>query len=123
MDRIRSFGNHTTEIRLLKIFRASKISGWRRHTALPGRPDFAFKSERVAIFVDGCFWHGCPTHYRSPKWLEYWAPKLQRNQARDRSATRTLQRAGWKVIRLWEHALRDEERTARRLLRALEARR
>jgi DNA mismatch endonuclease (patch repair protein) len=74
---------------------------------LPGgrvRPDVVFTRRKVAIFVDGCFWHVCPTHGREPTHNEwYWTPKLRRNVERDRSADRALGEAGWTVVRIWEH--------------------
>ncbi|MFI6400498.1 very short patch repair endonuclease [Rhodococcus coprophilus] len=72
------------------------------------RPDIVFTAKRVAVFVDGCFWHACPIHSRSPavnQW--YWSPKLQRNVERDRRADRILADAGWKVVRIWEHEAID----------------
>jgi DNA mismatch endonuclease, patch repair protein len=68
------------------------------------RPDIAFPRRRVAVFVDGCFWHSCPEHGRRPgKNGEYWLPKLTRNVARDREQTQALESAGWAVVRIWEH--------------------
>lgn len=68
------------------------------------RPDIAFTSRRVAVFVDGCFWHACPEHGSAPKSNEwYWSPKLARNVERDRAADAALEHAGWTVVRLWEH--------------------
>jgi DNA mismatch endonuclease, patch repair protein len=68
------------------------------------RPDIAFTSRRVAVFVDGCFWHACPEHGSQPKSNEwYWSPKLTRNVERDRAADAALAQAGWTVLRLWEH--------------------
>ena len=68
------------------------------------RPDIAFTSRRVAVFVDGCFWHACPEHGSKPKSNEwYWSPKLTRNVERDRAVDEALAAAGWTVIRLWEH--------------------
>jgi DNA mismatch endonuclease, patch repair protein len=66
MSHIRSHGNKDTELRLMQIFRAARNTGWRRKQNLPGKPDFVFRNARVAVFVDGCFWHGCPKHYRPP---------------------------------------------------------
>ena len=63
-----------------------------------------FLGRRVAVFIDGCFWHGCPRHGTSPRhnrW--YWGPKLARNRARDRASTRALRASGWTVLRIWEH--------------------
>ncbi len=68
------------------------------------RVDIAFPSKRVAVFVDGCFWHGCPEHGNEPKAnTEYWLPKLARNRQRDLANTQMLRWAGWVVVRLWEH--------------------
>ena len=68
------------------------------------RPDIVFTARRVAVFVDGCFWHACPDHGRDPASNEwYWGPKLRRNVERDRAADAALAAAGWQVIRIWEH--------------------
>jgi DNA mismatch endonuclease (patch repair protein) len=68
------------------------------------RPDIAFTARKVAVFVDGCFWHACPEHGRNPAVNEwYWAPKLRRNIERDRAADAALAAAGWQVVRVWEH--------------------
>jgi DNA mismatch endonuclease (patch repair protein) len=68
------------------------------------RADIVFKSSRVAVFVDGCFWHACPAHGSLPKSnSEWWAEKLARTKERDRDTDRTLRLAGWKVVRVWEH--------------------
>jgi DNA mismatch endonuclease, patch repair protein len=68
------------------------------------RVDIAFTRARVAVFVDGCFWHGCPEHGNQPRVNKgYWGPKLRRNLDRDQRNTRELETAGWKVIRVWEH--------------------
>lgn len=68
------------------------------------RPDVAFTKHRIAIFVDGCFWHCCPEHGRQPSVNgNYWSPKLRGNVERDRLQTAALQTAGWCVVRLWEH--------------------
>lgn len=68
------------------------------------RPDIVFTAKKVAVFVDGCFWHVCPEHGRQPTTNEwYWAPKLRRNMERDQRVNAALEAAGWRVIRLWEH--------------------
>jgi len=116
MAAIRSSGNKDTELKLAAIFRAAGITGWRRHQPVPGRPDFVFPRARVAVFVDGCFWHGCPKHGRNPASnREYWLPKLARNRARDIAITKALRRAGWRVLRLWEHDLSDSARAVRKV--------
>ena len=71
-----------------------------------GRPDYASKSRRVAVFVHGCFWHGCPEHYREPKSnVRFWRAKAAANRKRDARAVRRLRRAGWRVIVMWEHEI------------------
>jgi DNA mismatch endonuclease, patch repair protein len=103
MSAIRGRGNQTTELRVAKLLRSWGLRGWRRHQALPGRPDFAWPRIRVALFVDGCFWHGCPKCYRPPSsHKSYWAGKLSDNRARDRRANQRLRKLGWQVIRVWE---------------------
>jgi DNA mismatch endonuclease (patch repair protein) len=79
---------------------------YRLHTKLSGKPDLVFASARVVVFVDGCFWHGCPEHCRVPSTnREYWERKIARNRERDGAATATLRREGWSVIRIWEHRI------------------
>jgi DNA mismatch endonuclease, patch repair protein len=84
-------------------------------------PDVVFRRERLAVFVDGCFWHGCPEHFRTPKTnAEYWAAKIARNRDRDDRVNAALVAEGWEVMRIWEHiaaegAARDVvDRIARR---------
>ena len=124
MSRVRSRGNRSTELRMIAIFRSHGISGWRRNRPVLGRPDFVFPVERVAVFVDGCFWHGCPRHYTAPAGhAAFWRRKLVANRTRDRLVTRTLTQAGWKVLRVWEHALTgDGRRVALRVLKMLASR-
>lgn len=122
MSRIRSRENRDTELRMIALFRQYHLTGWRRRAPLPGKPDFIFRVEKVAIFVDGCFWHGCPRHGHVPtSRIEYWAPKLARNAQRDRAVTRTLRASGWRVLRIWECALARScaGRTAARIARVL----
>ena len=120
MSQIRGKLNDRTEVRMVKILRSNGIKGWRRHLALPGKPDFAFRPQKVAVFVDGCFWHSCPVHGRSPDSNQgYWLPKLARNKRRDRRVSRALRAMGWKVIRFWEHDLANERRVVSRIVRSL----
>lgn len=109
MSRIRSTGNMTTEKRLRAYLVRSRLSGWHIHGSnLIGRPDFVFHRQKVAVFVDGCFWHACPRCGHTPKSNQrYWSPKLLRNRNRDKKASRQLRRNGWNVVRLWEHEIRD----------------
>jgi DNA mismatch endonuclease (patch repair protein) len=120
MSRIRKFGNKTTEIRMIALFQAYGIKGWRRHLPLPGRPDFTFRRARVVVFVDGCFWHGCPRCNWTPTSnTKYWSSKLVGNRAKDRDANRALRRSGWTVVRIWEHSLKHPARVMARIRRAL----
>ena len=122
MSLIRSRGNRATELRLMAIMRAHRITGWRRNWPLFGKPDFAFPQLKLAVFVDGCFWHGCPLHATSPKTnAAFWRKKLAANRTRDRFVTRTLRTLGWRVLRIWEHelVLKSESRLLARLRRAL----
>lgn len=158
MSRIRSRGNKDTELALAKLFRRNKITGWRRqlklrvtggkwgvtrkagvsvsslvtrHLSLTVRPDFVFRRARLAVFVDGCFWHGCPRHGTQPAGNRtFWKNKFAGNRARDLLVTRALRRAGWRVLRIWEHDLhratrrraaktpQNEARLIRRIRRA-----
>lgn len=122
MALIRSRGNRATELRLIAVMREHGITGWRRNARVFGRPDFVFRRERVAIFVDGCFWHGCPRHGTMPaNNRAFWKAKLARNAVRDREVTRELRKAGWRVVRVWECALTRARSTgtAARIVRAL----
>ena len=106
MARVRSKGNASTEQRVVRLLRAYGLTGWRRGTKLPGSPDFVWRRERVVLFVDGCFWHGCPRHGETPSSrVSYWTAKLARNAKRDRAVSRTLRGMGWMVLRVWECAL------------------
>ena len=104
MSRVRSTGNQTTEKRLASFLRTSGVTGWRRHQLLPGHPDFVWLKRKVAVFVDGCFWHGhvCARNVTPRTNAKAWREKIERNQARDRRATRILRQGGWKVVRIWE---------------------
>jgi DNA mismatch endonuclease (patch repair protein) len=124
MARIRGSGNKDTELRMMSLFRAHHITGWRRGQSLFGKPDFVFQRKRVAVFVDGCFWHGCakPRHSPMPKGnADFWFKKLSSNRVRDRLVTRTLRAQGWTVIRIWEHELTAKHvtRSIARVQRAL----
>lgn len=106
MSAVKCRGNAATENVLLSLFKQSKVSGWRRHLTLPGKPDFAFSKQKVAVFVDGCFWHGCPACYTRPKTNRaFWDKKREDNMARDKRVNRQLRQQGWKVIRIWQHSL------------------
>src|ERR1041385_1271322 len=91
MSKVRGRGNKATEGKLIRIFRRNHITGWRRRIELFGSPDFVFKKYRLVVFVDGCFWHGCPEHATEPTTnRSFWRLKLRRNKSRDRLVCRTL---------------------------------
>jgi DNA mismatch endonuclease, patch repair protein len=121
MARIKGTGNKDTKLRLIAVFRSKGIKGWRRHAAVFGKPDFVFRDLKLTVFVDSCFWHGCPAHSTSPKSnRKFWAAKIARNRAHDRLVNRTLRACGWRVLRIWEHELarRNSRRLDARLRRA-----
>lgn len=107
MRKIRSRGNRSTERRFRALLVQAGVSGWRMHPDdVTGCPDFIFPNIPMAVFVDGCFWHGCPKCYRRPKSRrEYWGAKVLRNMNRDRDVDSTLNVHGYKVLRIWEHEL------------------
>lgn len=120
MSLIHSRGNKATELRLIEIFREYGITGWRRNQPMLGKPDFIFRSERVAVFVDGCFWHGCPKCYKRPgSNQKFWDTKIAANRKRDRFVTRELLKLGWQVVRIWQHQLKNPARTVAKLERCL----
>jgi DNA mismatch endonuclease, patch repair protein len=87
---------------------------------LPGTPDFAFRREKMAIFIDGCFWHGCPRCYKAPsRNAAFWKKKIVGNRRRDRRVTGELRERGWRVIRLWEHELKSPAKVVSRLQQEL----
>ncbi len=106
MSLIRGRGNKKTELALMRLLRLHGITGWRRHQIIFGRPDFVFQKAKVAVFVDGCFWHCCPRHFRMPVGNRaFWEKKLTANKIRDRRVNRELRKLGWHVVRIWEHEL------------------
>ena len=113
------------ELAVRKALRAMGHTGYRLHYAkAPGRPDIAFVGRKLAVFVHGCFWHGCPhCRPRRPKsHRKFWNTKLDRNQERDREKVRQLRKAGWRVATLWEcQVKRNAEAQVRRVARMLEA--
>ena len=124
MALIRGAGNKDTELRMIMLFRAYGITGWRRKTSLFGKPDFVFPKHRLAVFVDGCFWHrhsGCKFCYTPKSRTDFWLPKFERNVARDRLVTRTLRKAGWRVLRIWECQLtaKNAKRAVSQIKKAL----
>ncbi|MCE0497846.1 MAG: very short patch repair endonuclease [Methylacidiphilales bacterium] len=121
MSRIRGRGNMATEIAFIRLLRKNKIIGWRRHKLKFGKPDFIFERVRLALFVDGCFWHGCPRCYSEPKSNRaFWRRKVTVNRKRDLTVNRTLRKSGWQVLRIWQHEL--TKKNEKRLLRKIKQR-
>jgi DNA mismatch endonuclease (patch repair protein) len=98
------------EVLFRKALWSKGVRGYRLHPKLPGRPDVAFTRRRVAIFVNGCFWHSCPKgHLPAPKAnAEFWRRKLNMNRVRDQAAAEALVEMGWSVVTLWECDLRSD---------------
>ena len=107
MRAIRGRSNRTTELRCRALLVSFGVRGWKMHlVAVPGHPDFYFPASKVAVFVDGCFWHGCPRCGHVPrKNRAYWRAKIKRNEERDHSTDKLLSRMGIEVVRIWEHEL------------------
>ena len=122
MSRIRKVGNRSTELRTIAMLRRFGVHGWVRHPRyIPGTPDLFFPKARLAVFLQGCFWHGCSqcAWGKTPKSrTEYWIPKLASNRKRDIRVRRLLQRAGYRTTWIWEHELKSE-RWLQRLLKRL----
>lgn len=82
---------------------------YRLHSELPGKPDLVFPGQRAVVFVDGCFWHGCPEHFQPPRTnAEFWREKIAATQRRDIRTGEKLTAAGWAVFRVWEHEIRAD---------------
>jgi DNA mismatch endonuclease (patch repair protein) len=108
MSRIRSRDTQP-ELALRRALFAAGVRGWRCNVAaLPGKPDLAFSRRRLAVFVDGCFWHGHPDHFTPGKSGTYWDAKIARTQERDRVANGALAAAGWSVLRFWDFEVERE---------------
>jgi DNA mismatch endonuclease (patch repair protein) len=107
MSRVRTAGTEP-ELLLRKALWRTGIR-YRLNTPLTGRPDLVIPGAMIAIFVDGCFWHGCPEHYTAPATNNtFWAKKLERNATRDSLASQALKDQGWTVLRFWEHEIYAE---------------
>lgn len=104
MSRIKSSGTRIEE----KLKPIMKVFGFTyQPKGVFGRPDFANKREKIAVFVDSCFWHRCPKHYKSPDTnKKFWREKINRNAERDKEVTKRLKHENWRVVRIWEHSLK-----------------
>jgi len=109
MGAVKGSGNKTTEVPFRLALVRNKIKGWKiRPKGITGNPGFIFFKKKIIIFVDGCFWHGCPKCGHVPKTNNsYWGAKLDRNKARDKKNNRILRKEGYKVLRFWEHDIKN----------------
>lgn len=109
MRAVKSKGARSTEKKLRSAIASRGLCGWRLNANdLPGKPDIVFIKCKLAVFVDGCFWHGCPKCYRRPSSNQsYWDAKVAGNVERDKRRRKELRRLGWKVIRFWEHDIQE----------------
>ena len=114
MSKVRSTKNKSTEIKLIEIFKRKGIHGWKRNYKVKGHPDFVFIDKRIAIFVDGCFWHGHDCRNTRPKDnSDYWTRKRERNIQHDKEITERFENRGWMVIRVWECELSSKSKSTK----------
>ena len=111
MSAIRGKNNRSTEVKLKMALIRGRFSGFKLHAnELPGTPDFYFEKDKLALFVDGCYWHGCPKCGHIPKTRsEFWEAKINRTKQRDRKKRTELKKLGVSVLRIWEHELKDRQ--------------
>ena len=118
MAAVRSRGNMTTELPLGKLLWDAGLRGYRKHWTVAGKPDFAWPGRKVAVFVDGCFWHGCRCKYLPRTNTEFWRNKIETNRRRDRRVSQALRRAGWTVVRVKECVVKKSS-TLTRIVKAV----
>ena len=112
MRLVKSKNNKSTELRLIEYFNQNNIKGWRRNYKIKGKPDFVFCIKRLAVFCDGCFWHGHNCRNIKPKNnKEYWEKKIEKNIKRDKEISKYLENLGWKVLRVWECELKRKNKS------------
>lgn len=123
MASVRSRDNRSTEQRMQKLLRQLQLRGYRRQWPVRGKPDFAWPKSKVALFIDGCWWHGCPRCKRckipSKSNSAFWRAKVASNKHRDARVSRYLRAQGWVVLRVWECVI-EHPRTISRLVRTLQ---
>jgi DNA mismatch endonuclease (patch repair protein) len=120
MAAVKSIGTRA-ETRLARILWQNNLRGYRKHWPVLGKPDFVWPKAKVALFVDGCFWHGClRCNRRSKSNVKFWRSKIDSNRRRDALVARKLRKDGWSVLRVWECRI-SEERTLSRIMRAVQS--
>jgi DNA mismatch endonuclease (patch repair protein) len=116
MSRIGS-KNTQPELSLRKAIWGAGIRGYRIHYKLPGKPDIVFPKRKIVIFTDGCFWHKCPKCFpKLSTTKRYWVRKISNNVKRDTVVSKQLRDEGWKVLRVWEHEIRNEKIIKRKII-------
>lgn len=111
MKAVKSRNNKTTELKMISIFKYYKLRGWRRNSKLYGKPDIVFDKKNIALFIDGCFWHGHNCRNTKPKEHKtYWTKKICRNKKRDKDVNMILKRKSWTVYRIWECELKSKSK-------------
>lgn len=120
MSRIGS-KNTSLEKKIINLLSLYKIRGYKKHDKLPGNPDIVFQKRRLAVFIDGCFWHKCPRCFQEPATRrQFWLNKINGNVRRDKNVNRTLKKNKWVVLRLWEHEIRKRpERAFKKIVKQL----
>ncbi len=109
--------NTQPEIRLREMLSAGGLRGYRLHYKLMGKPDIVFPRRKIAVFIDGCFWHKCPRCFVKPATnRKFWREKIDSNVARDKVVTTKLKKEGWKVLRIWEHELKNKKIIKRKII-------
>ena len=112
MRKVKPKKNKSTELRLIKIFKQNGITGWKRNYPVKGHSDFVFLKQKIAVFVDGCFWHGHDCRNTRPAdHQDYWQKKRERNIEHDQIVTAIFEKRGWIVLRIWECELKKEKRS------------
>ncbi len=116
--------NTGLEKNLFSLLKKNGVGNFTKHPKnIPGKPDLAFKKLKIAVFIDSCFWHGCPSHLRMPKSNRgYWTAKIERNIARDKEVRALLRRNGWSVLQIWEHDLAREKKYIGKIKRKIDER-
>lgn len=109
MQQVKSKNNKSTELKLIQIFKDNHIIGWKRNYPVKGHPDFVFLDKKIAVFVDGCFWHGHDCRNTRPSDnAEYWSKKREQNIRHDKDITSLFEQRGWTVLRIWECELKKK---------------
>ena len=121
MKAVKSKGNKSTELRLIALFKANGVTGWHRGYPVKGHPDFVFIDKRIAVFVDGCLWHGHECRHWPRSNEEFWRKKLESNMRHDREVTALFEARGWTVLRIWECELlkKNLPATTKKIIRVL----